>query len=79
MHEKDRIVEIGELRSIFTSKTFRRILQERKAHHQIKVNEFIRAKDLISAYGALCKMDDLDKLLDRIEMHLNELTEEAKK
>lgn len=71
-----KIGELGELRSIFTSKTLRRILQERKIHHQRKVNEYVRAKDLINAYGALCKYDDSDKLLDAIERRLEKLKEE---
>ena len=73
MERVDNISFIGDLTAILNSKVLRQILDERKNYYQQKVNEYVRAKDLISAYGALCRWDDIEKFFEMIEMQLKKL------
>lgn len=81
MAKKDsaKIIELGELRSILSSQALRKRLQESRSFHQAKVNEHVRAKDLISAYGELCKLDYIDKFGSLVEKEYEKLTKEAEK
>lgn len=76
MPERNKIVEISELKTILSSRTLRRILQQSKTYHQGKVNEYVRAQNLISAYGELCKLNYIDKLADLIQSEYEKLTKE---
>lgn len=72
----DKIREIGELTALIRSRSLQRVLQERKIYLQIEVNRFVWAKDLISAYGELCKLKDIDKTMQAIEKRLKQMKEE---
>ena len=54
---------IGELTTILNSKSFYAILEEHKKSLQGEVNRFVRADDMLNAYGALRALDDTDKIL----------------
>lgn len=72
-----KIIEIGELRTITNSQILRRILQKSRAFHQEKVNEHIRAKNLIGAAIALGKVDYIDKLGNIVQAEYDKLIKEA--
>ena len=76
MHPKDKIVEISELKAILSSQVLRRILQKRRAYHQNKVNEYVRAQKFTEAYGALKVLDDIDKFGDIVQSEYEKLTKE---
>ena len=56
--------ELSELLSIINSPALRGLLDERKKFMQGKVNQFVREQKLMEAYGALSKLDDIDKFRD---------------
>lgn len=76
MHKKDKVIEIGELRTILRSQVLRRILQERKKYYQGKVNEYVRAQKFTEAYGALKALDDIDKFGDIMQTEYEKLIKE---
>jgi len=74
--EQAKIIEIGELTSFLQSQSIRRLLQERRIYLQKRVNEFVDAKDLYSAYGELCKLKDIGMMMDRFQNRLEKLRKE---
>jgi len=70
------ITAIGELISLLHSKSFLALLEERKNFLQGEVNKFVRAKDLIEAYGALMRKEDVDKTVEMMTKRLQELQKE---
>ncbi|GAF81027.1 unnamed protein product [marine sediment metagenome] len=76
MHQKDKVFQIGELRTIISSQVLRRILSQRKGYLQTRVNMYVREQNLASAYGTLCKLDDVDKFVDIIQAEYEKLTKE---
>lgn len=77
-HPSNKIEDLGDLKVILSSRIFRQKLNERKAHLQAKVNEHVRAQQWTEAYGAVCRLDDIDKLWTRIQEWYKELTKEEK-
>ena len=77
MRGSDKISEIGELKTIIGSRALRRILQQSKAYHQRKVNEHVKAQNLISAFGEVSKCDYIDKLWEIIQKECEKMTKEA--
>ena len=68
--------ELSELNTIFTSRAFRQLLLTHKEYLQKEVNRFVREQNIIQAYGALCKYDDIEKIMELIEKRITELKEE---
>lgn len=68
--------ELQELSSLVTSnewRSFLSMLDEHKDFLQKQVNTFIRSQDLISAYGALSKLDDIDNILTLVSKRISDL------
>lgn len=74
---QDKILAIGELKTLINSQVLRRILQQRKQYWQQKVNEYVRAQNLISAYGAVSRIDDIDKFVDVLQQEYEKITKEG--
>jgi len=75
-HLKDKIIEIGELKSILSSQVLRRILQRSKVFQQAKVNENVRKQDWNNATYFLGRLDYIDKLGDIVQQEYDKLTKE---
>lgn len=71
--KENKTQDIGELTSILHSKSFYEIIEERKKYLQGEVNNFVRQENLIKAYGALSKLDDVDQLIKMMAKRLEEL------
>ena len=69
----NKILEIGEIKSILSSRALSKVLQTRKEYLQKKVNEFVRGQEWTKAYGELCKFDDIDQMMEILKMRLEEL------
>lgn len=72
MH-KDNVSDIGELTAIKSSSAFARLLEERKIYLQSQINRFVREQNLIQSYGELCKLEDIDKLMEMVNKTIEEL------
>jgi hypothetical protein len=71
--------ELGELSTISVSrewKAYLSILKRHKEYLQGEVNKFVRAKDFTEAYGALSKMDDVDKQTELFYKRIEDLKKE---
>jgi len=68
--------ELSELVSIYESGVFREFLTTRKQFLQSEVNKFVRQKDVTEAFGALSKLEDLDKIMGMLSKRISELREE---
>ena len=52
------------------------MLIERKKYLQKQVNDFVRSNDTRQAFGALSKLDDMDKLLSVVSLRIEKLKKE---
>lgn len=77
MSKSDHSIEIRDLKGIVSSRAFHTALQKRKEFMQKQVNTYIRNQDLINAYAALAKYDDIDKMVDIFKKRITELEKEA--
>ncbi len=77
MAKSDSSMEVRDLKGIVGSRAFYNVLQRRKVFMQQQVNTFIRDQDLINAYAALAKYDDIDKMVDIFKKRIKELEKEA--
>jgi len=78
MQRSDNYEAIVELNSISQSSAFRAFLDGRRLYLQVEVNKFIRQQDLINAFGALSKMDDLDKMMKVMGENIETMKKENK-
>lgn len=69
--------DIGDLTSVVNSSALRRVLGDRKEYLQKEVNRFVREQNLIQAFGALMRLDDIEKMYLVIEDKIAELKKEA--
>lgn len=67
---------ISELTSIINSRTYRQVLEERKAYLQNEANTFIRQQKWFEAYGAIMRMDDLLQTLEMLGKKLTDIRKE---
>jgi len=70
--------EIAELTDILQSKALRQVLSDRKGYLQNEVNKYVRQQEWTEAFGALSKLDDLDKLMDIVTKRAEDLKKEDK-
>jgi hypothetical protein len=52
---------------------FVNLLNQRKGYLQYQVNRYVREQSLILAYGELCKLDDIEKLKEQVQIRLKEI------
>lgn len=71
--DRKEYTDLGELKTIATSGAFRRFLAERKQYLQGQVNTFVREQKWTEAYGALMRLEDIDKLMSRLQQKIIEL------
>lgn len=76
MAKSDTHREVAELTSILQSKAFRQVLSDRKGYLQKEVNKYVRQQEWTEAFGALSKLDDLDKLMDILTKRTEDLKKE---
>jgi len=69
--------DIGDLNLFIKSPSLRRFYAERKARAQEEVNQFVREQNLMEAYAALKRMDDIDKQFKVAEQKITELQKGA--
>jgi hypothetical protein len=65
--------ELNELTSIYNSANFRRLLEIHKAHLQEEANNLLFDQRSMEAYGVICRMRDVDKILGLIKQRIDEL------
>lgn len=78
MANSDNHREIAELTDILQSKALRQVLSDRKGYLQNEVNKYVRQQEWTEAFGALSKLDDLDKLMDIVTKRAEDLKKEDK-
>ncbi len=74
--ENPLIIELDELTTLVTSVNwaqYLKLLKGRKEFLQKEVNRFVRGKDLMEAFGALSKLEDIDKTIDILKKRIEEL------
>jgi len=67
---------IGELSDVVNSRAVRMVLEERKVTLQKEVNACVRKQDWYSAFGAVAKLDDVEKFILMCQNRLDELKNE---
>ncbi len=65
--------ELNDLISVYNSAGFRRLLEVHKAHLQEEVNNLIFDQRSMEAYGVVCRMRDVDKILGLVKNRIDEL------
>jgi len=76
---QEQYSDIGELTAISKSSAFRKVLENRKVYLQTQVNKFVEEQNLIEAYAALKKMQDIDKLVEIINKTIADLKQGGSK
>lgn len=69
-------LEIRELKSIIDSRAFANLLKVRKEYQQKEANRYVREKDIVSAYAAIAKYDDIEKTIEVIKKQIVKLEKE---
>jgi hypothetical protein len=65
--------ELNDLTSVYTNPSFQHLMKEHRDSLQKEVNILLRAEKFTQAYGELCKMDDVDKILDLVWQRMEKL------
>lgn len=65
--------ELYELNSILNSKPFLSILDEHRRHIIKSLHEAVRDKNIIIAYGEICKLDNTDRILGLVKLRITEI------
>lgn len=77
--DKDPVSELDNLKQLVGGEEWVEALKVAKAHKEYlqgQVNIFVRSQNLIEAFGALCRLDDADKIFRLIKGRLEELQKE---
>ena len=77
MSHKYHALEIRELKSIINSRAFHNLLKARKEHQQREANRYVREQDIVSAYAAIAKYDDIEKTIEIIKKQIVKLEKEV--
>lgn len=78
MSQYNPVNGLHELQFILSSKAFHTLLSERKQYAQEEVNRFVREQNMIEAYGALRRMEDIDQMVEIIKKRITEIEKETK-
>ena len=76
MAKPDRVEDFDELEILVDSSKWRQyvsVLKKRQVYLQEEVNKWVNEKNLIEAYGALCKLKDIVKTMEMVNKRLEEL------
>lgn len=73
MPRENSAFELNDLVNVRNSAGFRNLLLEHKRELQKEVNLMVRSQRFTEAYGELCKLDDVDKIMGLVEKRINEL------
>ena len=73
MTEKSAIAELGELQTILHSRIFYLILDEHKKSIQKEVNTFVKEQKWYEAFGAVKRLEDVDKIVFLMNKKMEEL------
>ena len=65
--------EAIDLENILRSGAFVLFLKKRKIYLQQEVNKLVRHQRSVEAFGAVSKLDDLDKMEDLIKLRIAEI------
>jgi predicted house-cleaning noncanonical NTP pyrophosphatase (MazG superfamily) len=76
MAKFDTHIELTELVNVSESRAFQQFLDERKQRLQEEVNKFVKQQDMIEAYGALSKLNDIVKTMDMLKQRIFDLRKE---
>ena len=72
----DNYIELGELVSISESKAYRNLIGVRKEYLQDRINHHVKNKEWYEAFGALSKLEDVDKQIDIVNNRILEIRKE---
>lgn len=76
--DRSDIFYIDDLQRLVDSKALSDFLDERKEIAQGEVNRFVREQNLMSAFGAWTRMNDIDKFRELLKEKIEVLTKESK-
>jgi propanediol dehydratase large subunit len=74
----DSYQELTDLVNVSESRAYRQFLDNRINFLQEEVNKSVKAKDIIEAYAALGKLNDIKKHMDMLKTRIFELRKEQK-
>ena len=80
--ESPFITELDELTFLITRPEWRqfvKLMRERTGYLQGKINHSVRHKDLDEARWYLSKLDDVQKIIDKVQNKINELRKQKEK
>ena len=77
MSKFDNHRELSELVYVSESLAFKEVLKERKEYLQGEVNKFVRGQLWTESFGALSKLDDIDKMMKMVNDKIFKLRKES--
>ena len=73
MPKSNSAFELNDLLTVLNSAGFRNLLDEHKKSLQKEVNLLLGQLKFTEAYGELCRLNDIDRIIGLIENRVNEL------
>jgi len=70
---------LSELNTIANSKALNIIIAAHRIIITNKIIKFVREKDLMSAYGEVCKLDDSNRILKLVQQEIENIKQEGEK
>ena len=73
MPKSNNVFELNELLNVANSAGFRNLLRDHKDTLQKEVNLLLAKQEFTKAYGELCKLNDVDKIMNLVINRIAEL------
>ncbi len=67
---------IAEIQGIISSRVLQETIKEHKEYLQKEVNNFVRQRDIVGAFGALSKLEDYDNIVKLLLKKAEDLKKE---